>query len=510
MTDHDASELLGSVTQFLPLIILVGLWYFFIHRRPKRKHWTAVSISGAGSAQVTRLLCASAFLGVGPLTLRQRILRFYEKGNRAIAPELGFDARLVLLACQVGRRRAQRYTLLMAGVALLTLALALGIGAGALVAGLIISWVVHYHKVLRDYKTLIRPFRHDVFDATSVAESFADEPRDKRLADALPSEHQNLLVYASFLPFVGAGIDWGGWSFSAFVDKPKADADTHATIPFTIEELYAAIDEGIADLNIPGVRAEDWYFANGADVRENKNILNYVAARPSQRLPLDVAATYLRSNDRRMRHYKWIRIEDWGGDLTISYFLRCARTGESLFVEVKQFLLAPLAAKYRRIDALPERGIALYLTCLVESLVIGPALLIAAPFLTVCIAQNALAKRLVGDERRNRWRRFLMEQHTQQNYGATTSLRASLADSSFQHYFQKSDSDFYRKVLERKLLDTIISFLDAHDVDTSDIRDRQTTILNSGIFVQRGDIRADSLAVGPGATAKAEGVRAVG
>jgi hypothetical protein len=511
MTDTDT--LSNAVLQFLPLILILGVFYFvwIRPRRSKRKPWTPISTSSAGPGQVTRLLCASAFLSAFPglITFRHKMLRFYENSTRATAPELGFDVRLVLLACQIARRRAQRYTMLIAGVTCLVLVLASGMGLGALVAGLLFSWGVYYFKVQRDHTTMTRPFRRDAFDSAIVSRSLAPEPLDNRLAEALPSQDQNLLVYASFLPFVGAGIGWGGWSFSTFVDKARSDAGKQVTTPFTIEELYAAINAGIASLNIPVLRSEDWYFANGADLRGNKDVLYDVDARPSQHLPPELAARYLRGNDRQVRHYKWIRIEDWGGELVVSYFLRCARVGESLFVEARQFLMAPLANKYRMIDSLPESGAALHLTCLLEALVIGAVMLVAAPFLALTTALDNLAKRLAANHRRGGGLHRVMQRLTQYNYGAVTSLRASLAQPNFLHYFQQSDADLYRKVLERKLLDTIITFLDAHDIDTSDIRERQTTILNSGILIQSGNVRAESLAVGHGATAiKTEGAQA--
>jgi len=47
----------------------------------------------------------------------------------------------------------------------------------------------------------------------------------------------------------------------------------------------------------------------------------------------------------------------------------------------------------------------------------------------------------------------------------------------------------------------LVEFLDDHNIDTSDLKERQTTILNSGVIVQGGDVNAESLAVGPGAEA---------
>jgi hypothetical protein len=163
--------------------------------------------------------------------------------------------------------------------------------------------------------------------------------------------------------------------------------------------------------------------------------------------------------------------------------------------------MPPLDVKYRRIDSLPERGVILYLTCLFESLVIGSTMLVAAPFLTLIMALNVLVRRLVSEEHRGRRLRRAMERLTQHNYGAITSMRANLSQPNFLHYFQQSDADLYRKVLERKLLDAIITFLDDHNIDTSEIRERRMIILNSGILVQGGDVRAENLAVGHGSTA---------
>jgi hypothetical protein len=56
-------------------------------------------------------------------------------------------------------------------------------------------------------------------------------------------------------------------------------------------------------------------------------------------------------------------------------------------------------------------------------------------------------------------------------------------------------------MLEHAILDGIITFLDEHQIDTSGLRERQTMILNSGIIVQGGDVKAESLAVGAGAQA---------
>ena len=87
------------------------------------------------------------------------------------------------------------------------------------------------------------------------------------------------------------------------------------------------------------------------------------------------------------------------------------------------------------------------------------------------------------------------------DYGIAQSIRQMVSSPRFAHYFQRLDQEMYVKIIEREMLDTIIEFLDDHNIDTSDIKERQTTILNQGVIVQGGDVQAESLAVGAGAQA---------
>jgi hypothetical protein len=59
----------------------------------------------------------------------------------------------------------------------------------------------------------------------------------------------------------------------------------------------------------------------------------------------------------------------------------------------------------------------------------------------------------------------------------------------------------YVKLTEQQLFEAIISFLDARNIDTSDLKERQTTVMNNGVIVSGGQINAQSMAVGTGARA---------
>jgi len=50
------------------------------------------------------------------------------------------------------------------------------------------------------------------------------------------------------------------------------------------------------------------------------------------------------------------------------------------------------------------------------------------------------------------------------------------------------------KIIERQLLESVVEFLDARNIDTSDSKKRQDTILNNGVIVSGGSFTAGTQA----------------
>jgi len=136
----------------------------------------------------------------------------------------------------------------------------------------------------------------------------------------------------------------------------------------------------------------------------------------------------------------------------------------------------------------------------VTSLFLTPFLVAALPFLPVVFISRKYEKWLEEKKLRNTVRK-----DRSFNYGAVTSLREDTSSGFYRRYFQKLDSELYKKVLERQIFDTIIRFLDARNIETADLKERQTTVLNSGVIVSgSGTIQAETFAVGSHSTAKSE------
>src|SRR5260370_22645228 len=182
----------------------------------------------------------------------------------------------------------------------------------------------------------------------------------------------------------------------------------------------------------------------------------------------------------------------------MSMFLRCTLRGNNLFVEMKRFLLTPVAQQYRTVDKIGSPTVTTRITWFIGSMIVGPFYVLYAVFFLFGRVTQKIVNMFGAEDRKVRQE---IRNNLLFNYGAEKSLRTTFSSSEFQHYFQKLDTDFYGKVLERQILDSIVGFLDEHHIDTSDIKESKNTILNSGIIVQGGDVKAESLAVGAGAKA---------
>jgi hypothetical protein len=339
-------------------------------------------------------------------------------------------------------------------------------------------------------------FQRDTFDRGRAEGKFcAVLERDQQ--NAMPKTDQNLTVYKGFTPFVGTGIDLGGWSFTVAIDKPKEILGKPAEPKmFSTGEIYDTVDSSVVSLGFEGLSTRDHFFVSGTDIRDDRALLSHVNGRPAQVLDTELAARYRLGSDLRIRQYKWIRVQDWGNELVMSFFLRFCLKGNSLFVELKRYLLTPISEKYRQVDKIPQLSFRSLGKLLQSSVFIGPLCALFSPLVIGMKIYKGI-ERLFDTE--GRQRRTMINDNPLFDYGAETSIRQKFSSDQFTHYFQKIDGDFYIKILEREILDEIVCFLDDHNIDTSDIKERQTTILNSGIIVHGGDVKADSLAVGAGA-----------
>jgi hypothetical protein len=445
--------------------------------------------SNSDHTDATRLLAAAA---VAKGHVRTWILTWLSERNRAVPPEVGIDLEFVARVARFGDHRQRRFDYAFFALALLAAVAWLLTWPVVLMLVVAASAGLALLKSLAERDWLTSSFQRDQFSKKTVEQRFT-APLTQEQRDALGQSSSNLTVYSGFSPFIGAGLEMAGWSFAIATDKSKTDLGARPLTSFRVQDLYAAIAARLDRLQLPRLEQRDHYFVHGPDVCEYPSLLPNKYGRPLTALTPELVERCSYGRDPHVRHYRWIRVSDWAGDITVSCFLRCYLRGPTLFVEFKRYLLTPLQASIRHIDDLAPARFGQIMRDALMSIVMGP-LKMAAATLEMIRYFNEWVDHLFGFSRRQR--RKMIDRTARWNYGAAMSVRQAYASGEYVRYFQRADSDSYEKTLEKEILDSLVDYLDAHGIDTSDIRDRQATILNQGVIVQNGNINAETMAVG--------------
>jgi hypothetical protein len=452
-------------------------------------------------SNLTRLACANVIIN-GEL-LRERVLELLKDRYRAVAPEIGIDLALVAQVSKYMDRRDLLYYVVLTSILIIGICCPVvylwNYGLVLILLFYIpITAIIMFIKNYDEQYRIGSHFTTENFDSEYVHKHLTI-PLKEEEQKAVPHSDQNLVVYHDFMPFVGAGIDMGGWSFAIDITRPHEDSNEVKN--FSIDELYSDLEKTIQELQFD-LQVQDMLFVHGADIRTDKEILPDPFDRPVQSLQANLVEQYKRSSDMRVRHYKWVIVEDWNSELVLSLFLRCSMRGRNLFVEVNRFLLTPLRADISEIDALPIKNWRRIVNLGLKSLFTGPI----NPFIYSVFLLRRIPKYFDQLLSREGKQRKEVETNVHYNYGATFSVRQLMSSQKFSRYFQKLDHEMYIKIFDKEVLEAIVTFLNEHDIDTSDLKERKTTILNNGILVKGGNIQAESVAAGSGAQAIANRV----
>jgi hypothetical protein len=348
------------------------------------------------------------------------------------------------------------------------------------------------------YRVAARTLTRAAYDPQAAPD--AGPRNEQRIAAAVAAEQGNVTVYSGYWPFVGSGWDQGGWAFALNVSKGKRKLGNGARMtprPVEADELYDAVRNDVEALKLAGVTVEDRVYVDGQGIRDDNRFLSDPLARPRPAIDRAQVAELVAQPELANRVYRCIRLAGWEGEFVLSIFLNFARTGSSLFAEVRYFLLAPFKDEYLEVDRLdPHPSFGQRLRVALGAVPKAFVALVMAPIgLVGDVARGTRRRRSAGSARR------LINANPSFDYGSVTSVRELAQSSSYRRYFQQLDRDRAGKILERQILDSILRHLDERDVDTSELEERQTAILNNGVIVSGGTLTAESLAVGKGARA---------
>jgi hypothetical protein len=449
----------------------------------------------------TRILSAACYLDPQfRITVHNEYL---DKRHQAIGPNYGVDLPTVVRHCLHARQKALLRSIAVTVTILLLPLLAMW-GAitpqsAALFAVIAVFGISFAHEWLT-FDLIRKYFSKHTFDPVRLG----SDPGPKR--DYLRENgNGNVTVYRGFIPFVGAGTPLNSWSFTVDLRKGKSgDGDAGEPREFQVAELYQTIQEVFEALHIENLETHDRLYVSGRDVRDDERFLKHRLARPFSSVDAGLIGELISDTSLRVRHYRCVRVVDWSGELVASMFFRFSIVGHSLFVESSHRLLTPIDERYRRVERIHcEITVLQVLIRLGRGILWGIMNPFWAPLHVIYRTLRPIARAIAN------WvEDWLLSENPGFDYGAERSLREIACEQYlYRRYGQRADAEMHLKLLDQTLLNKVIEFLDEHNVDTSDLKERGNTILNSGVILSGGVLQAESIAVGQGARSLVQRMR---
>lgn len=429
----------------------------------------------------TKLLMAAVHLY--PDDFKEDIRERLEHPYKAATPELGIDFNKICEELDISKGRYFRkslYIFIIASVAIfLSLINIEGNNWATLIIALICAFLVEITHL----------------EATKAkARNIMNLDSNNHCLDE--SSIKNIIISGGYRPFVGSGLEIQSWSFT--VDLTQPDNKDKPIDNFSIEDIYGRIESNIKRLSVDNLLLKDQLFINGMDV----NLVPHLLAEGRLNKPVDnIDCSYVKSktndNDKNIRHYKTAYIPLWGGRLFLNIHYRLTMINDALYSEVAFFTLPPLKQKYRNIENIPiiptRRELFEDIT---KSLFIGAFSWIVVYITVFGFLQGGFISK---SARLKAWKREL-ESSRLYNYGWDISLREKWSENTYERYFQQVDRECLLKLLTNEFLQTMRQFLSEKNISTEQFKDTTTKIVNEGVIIYGGNVRAESLATGKGAT----------
>ncbi len=346
----------------------------------------------------------------------------------------------------------------------------------------------------------------------------------RRAAQVGTAQWGNITLHGGYSPFVGSGGVKHAWSICVELDRvasaPGQSAGVGASPELDPVELHAAVRDRLYSLRderlpeserISGLDIYDHVIAAGDRVHADP-LIDPASGVPYAEASPDAIAAIIRHPQGSLRYYQRIVVGAEGKpvrskdgslvtpaqdqEIIVSAFVYLAIEGGMLYAEFVSTVLSPVREQFHLIDRLPAAsGLQLAGRAVVDSVGYLAAGSIGAPFrlLDVGWQMFMLTRRMRKADRASR-------EYLTYGRGARCSLRELVALEKPETYLQELDVQKYTKLIERRLTNAVLDFLDERQIDTGEYRARMNVIHNNGVMIT-GGIVVGAIAAGPGATA---------
>lgn len=301
----------------------------------------------------------------------------------------------------------------------------------------------------------------------------------------IPSSNQNICIFSGRKPFVGSGTISKNFSFVVATNKPKQINNNSELINFSEDEMYNTIQNTLSTKN----NISQKLYINGSFLNGDTYLLSAI---DSGKFDMELWQKYSEYNGNNIRRYICITNNSQSQEIQTNFFIRFVKSDNTLFVEITATLLNPIALQYRILEQLPQKISFTRLVLIFQnSIITAISNLVKSVFYTASFFLT-LPERLFEKSR--------IKKQIQENplfdYGETSTLREDIADNSLQTFYNSMDDDQLFKQTEKNIFDSLINFLESKNIDTSDLSQQQTTIINNGLMMSGGEIKADNLVAG--------------
>lgn len=439
----------------------------------------------SSSNEPMRLL--SGLAACGRLPNREKLLK--DEENPCIAKPYSFDIdQKEILRLASDRRRDEFRDHIAYAICSAAILFVAGFDLGPLFWVVIaIATYISYRRLARDKYILAENYSAENFDSD-----------DKKMNDEKPKH--NLVTYSGDNPFSDFGTNVGSWVLAVDTRRPKSGHDgpsiiDHKPSPAEIERLIA---ENLSQSRLLRGEARVLYFMHGSQIP--KEVKAPGPYSPPKLLSKEQSAIFNHDPSSPVRRYLWFQKRGWSKEISLSYFVRISSYGADLILEISAVFMPPISKRYRWIDEIPPRSFKQTFRDIVSSSVIGGVSIFMSPLFL--LGESIEAIKSAFSSRQDRIKRKVASTPSF-NFGAPLGLRRKVADFDALSHFQQMDRRAGETVFSGRILRVFIDYLDECGVDTSELRNQQTTLLNQGIIVQGGDVKATNIAAGAGAAVTA-------
>ena len=334
-------------------------------------------------------------------------------------------------------------------------------------------------------------WRQTQLSAMTPGSQVTQPVHNQRLEEVARQQRGNTTVYSGFKSYVGSGEVWHTWGFAVRMvraqDPSRRLEDVLGAsgteqqrefdqLPFTAQELVDFVRERLSALlptraaeeQITGLTVEDRVCLAGTEV---SHLLPWT--RP------DVMAAVVRHPTSPARHYLACQVFAWGGQLIPTVYVHVAVQGRSLYLELTTTVLPPCDERFRIVDTVEGHSAIAWWRAVGSGLADTPRAIWRSPLGLASALINMIAgssSQIGGDTRLARG----------YDYGAKVGVRELGSNPDVRFLTEAQDIVKYKKLIERRVIASVLDYLDDHRVDTTEFRARAASVLNvsGGTFVR--------------------------